>query len=670
MNSLKLRHALSFISLYLMLFISTLDASESVVTYGIDSDFPPFSYVANNTAQGYENDLVKLIFKKGGYKLELKYGFQWDEIYNRTANNQMDICGTLVKTPERADHVYFTDDAYTRYYGVFTNADKEKIDVNDLGKYRIGAVKGYYSEVIVRDRIKSSNNEVYDTYLQMIMALKENRIDAFIETTEVVKYYLSKNDLVGHVILQTDGLFPESVPFGISKSRPELLKFVNKRLKEIRASGEYEILYIKNFSTHSPYYYDEQKKNNLWIIIGLIMLALIFIVLLKFQVKKATEKIEERESEIKIKNEELESANEELNAAMEEMEASNEELIAAGESLRESEEKFRNLVRDMQVGVLLQGPKSEIMMSNPKALELLGMSEDQLSGKTSLDPDWNVIHEDGSSFPGPTHPVPEAIVSRRSVHNVVMGVFRPVSGDRVWLMVDAEPQLNDDGTVQQVVCTFINITDRKLAENEIQNLLGEKELLLHEVHHRIKNNMNTIKGLLSLQLSAEENQSAADSLRDAESRVQSMILLYDRLYCTENYRELPVKDYLQRLAEEIVGSFPNRGIVKVETDIDDFILNVQKLSPLGIIVNELFTNMMKYAFAGRDSGAITVSASMNNNRVKIAIQDNGVGIPESISINHSTGFGLNLVGMLIEQIGGSIKIERGEGTRFVLEFDV
>lgn len=130
--------------------------------------------------------------------------------------------------------------------------------------------------------------------------------------------------------------------------------------------------------------------------------------------------------------------------------------------------QFNSLLQDMPVGVLVQGPNAEVLLSNAKALELLGLSEDQLHGKTSFDPDWNVIHEDGSPFPGDTHPVPRAIATRQEVHKIVMGVHRPATGDRVWLLVDAVPQLNDDGTVRHVVCTFIDITDRKLAEEAVR----------------------------------------------------------------------------------------------------------------------------------------------------------------------------------------------------------
>ena len=140
----------------------------------------------------------------------------------------------------------------------------------------------------------------------------------------------------------------------------------------------------------------------------------------------------------------------------------------AEEQLRESEQRFKNLVWDMQVGVIVQGPQAEIMMSNPMALEMLGLDEDQLLGKTSFDPDWNVIHEDGSDFPSCMHPVPMAISSCLSVQNVVMGVYRPTSRDRVWLLVDAVPQLNSDGTINQVVCTFIDISERKKAEEKLK----------------------------------------------------------------------------------------------------------------------------------------------------------------------------------------------------------
>jgi PAS domain S-box-containing protein len=212
--------------------------------------------------------------------------------------------------------------------------------------------------------------------------------------------------------------------------------------------------------------------------------------------------------------------------------------------------------------------------------------------------------------------------------------------------------------------------ERRDAEEKIRNLLKEKELLLREVHHRIKNNMNTMYGLLSLQAEAMEVPAAAAALNDAVARIQSMMVLYDKLYRSDAFKELSVKDYLPALIGEVVRSFPQSNIIRIEKRIDDFVMDVKTLVPLGIIVNELLTNTMKYAFKGMDSGFISVSVSKKDNRASLVLADNGIGIPESVSFENSTGFGMQLVSMLTEQIGGRISIERGDGTKFILEFDL
>jgi len=208
------------------------------------------------------------------------------------------------------------------------------------------------------------------------------------------------------------------------------------------------------------------------------------------------------------------------------------------------------------------------------------------------------------------------------------------------------------------------------ASSEIKTLLAEKEIILKEVHHRIKNNMNTVKGLLFLHAEALTNSSAVAALHDAKSRVESMMVLYDKLYLSKNFQELSIKEYLPALVNQIIDNFPDRKKVMIENHIDDFSIKAGTLFTLGIMLNELLTNIMKYAFTGRDSGVITISALHDGNHVLISIADNGTGMPESISFENSTGFGMQLVGMLTQQIGGSIKIERVNGTKFLLEFDV
>lgn len=212
------------------------------------------------------------------------------------------------------------------------------------------------------------------------------------------------------------------------------------------------------------------------------------------------------------------------------------------------------------------------------------------------------------------------------------------------------------------------INEHVIVNTKVKSLLAEKELILKEVHHRIKNNMNTIYGLLVLQAETLKDTIAIKALEDSGNRIQSMMLLYDKLYRSANFTELSLAEYLVPLIDEVVSNFPNGTKIKIEKHIDDFLLEVTKLQPLGIIINELLTNIMKYAFVGRSDGVITVTSTLAGNRVTLIIADNGNGIPQSVSFDKSTGFGLILVNGLTQQLGGTIKIERGQETKIVLEF--
>jgi len=230
----------------------------------------------------------------------------------------------------------------------------------------------------------------------------------------------------------------------------------------------------------------------------------------------------------------------------------------------------------------------------------------------------------------------------------------------------------DEGDVLQVSLMMEavwRVTERMIADEKIKSLLAEKELILKEVHHRIKNNMGTIQSLLSLQAMSLQESSAVAALEDARNRVGSMMILYEKLYLSQTFEEVSVPDYLGSLVDEIVANFPEGHSVRIEKAIDGFLLPVGKIQPLGIMVNELVTNIMKYAFRGRSEGLITLSASLEDGRVSIMLRDDGNGIPVSVSFENSSGFGLMLVGILAKQLQGTIRIERNGGTAIFLEFD-
>jgi PAS domain S-box-containing protein len=232
------------------------------------------------------------------------------------------------------------------------------------------------------------------------------------------------------------------------------------------------------------------------------------------------------------------------------------------------------------------------------------------------------------------------------------------------------PIRNNDDEIIGLTCFVLNNTEQKKAETRIQSLLAEKELILKEVHHRIKNNMNTLSSLLSLQAGTIPEPEVIRALEDARSRIHSMSLLYDKLYRSTDYSELSIREYLSSLVDDILENFPNNQKCTIEKKLQDFELDAKHLQPLGIIINELITNIMKYAFKDRETGLITVVATKSDRHIAVSVQDNGVGIPESVSFDGSTGFGLQLVQALTQQLKGTIRIERTDGTRIIVEFDL
>ena len=181
--------------------------------------------------------------------------------------------------------------------------------------------------------------------------------------------------------------------------------------------------------------------------------------------------------------------------------------------------------------------------------------------------------------------------------------------------------------------------------------------------------MNTILALLTLQAEAQEDTAVSGVLNNAAGSVQCMMLLYDKLYRSENSGVISLMEFLPQLTGEIVRLFPGAESVKITTQIDDIILGAELVSTLGIVINELVTNAMKYAYPGRNDMTITLTASKSGGRVRIVFQDDGPGLPEEITFENSSGFGMQLVHMLVQQINGSIAVERNNGTRFIIEFE-
>lgn len=228
------------------------------------------------------------------------------------------------------------------------------------------------------------------------------------------------------------------------------------------------------------------------------------------------------------------------------------------------------------------------------------------------------------------------------------------------------------GVVRFVVFVGIGliVTYISIKQNNTENSLEEKETLLREVHHRIKNNMANVEGLLLMQADSIGNPEAKAALQESLTRVKSIRVLYDKLLLGKEYHDISIKSYVEGLLETISSVYFTGNEITIKKQITDFTIDSKKAVSLGIIINELLTNVFKYAVEGCEDCNVSISIKSIENSVTLIIKDNGIGIDEKINLNKSPGLGYTLVKMLVEQLGGTYSIVNENGTKSTVQFEI
>jgi two-component sensor histidine kinase len=215
-----------------------------------------------------------------------------------------------------------------------------------------------------------------------------------------------------------------------------------------------------------------------------------------------------------------------------------------------------------------------------------------------------------------------------------------------------------------------DISELKRAEENIKASLREKDVLLSEIHHRVKNNLQVISSILRLQANNINDSRTNEIFLDAQHRIITMGLVHEKLYRAENFSEIDVKEYIRDLVESVSSSYnPNPDKIKVVMDIDPVSINLDTMIPIGLILNELLTNSMKYAFPEKRKGTITIRLKKYSDaKFHFSIEDDGIGIPEHFDFENTQSLGLRLVQALSEQINGQLIIKNKIGSSFTIEF--
>jgi len=244
-----------------------------------------------------------------------------------------------------------------------------------------------------------------------------------------------------------------------------------------------------------------------------------------------------------------------------------------------------------------------------------------------------------------------------------------LKGDTRTVWIKAVPLEDSEGNYMGAIEAIRDITDLRNAEKKLKKSLKEKETLLKEIHHRVKNNLMIISSLLNLQSHYIKDKEALDVFRESQNRAKSMAMIHERLYQSTDLKNIDFGEYIRSLTTDLYHSMvSDPSQVELDLDLEDVRIDINTVVPLGLIVNELVTNSMKYAFPPGESGLIKVELCRANENIVLRVSDNGVGFPANVDYKNTNSLGLQLVNNLIIQIDGELKLDKSQGTTFTLRF--
>ena len=226
------------------------------------------------------------------------------------------------------------------------------------------------------------------------------------------------------------------------------------------------------------------------------------------------------------------------------------------------------------------------------------------------------------------------------------------------------------GTEKSLI-SFLDITDSKIAENKIKESLMEKEVLLKEIHHRVKNNLQIISSLLNLQTRCVEGKETINVLKESQNRVKTMAMVHEKLYQSEDLKDINFREYTENLVSDLFYSYGvKKGTIDLQVDVDNLNMDIDTAIPCGLIINEIVTNSLKYAFPGPNSKEMVKVQlkKQHHDKLELIISDNGRGMPDNLDIENVETLGLKMVTILVNQLKGTLELDRTNGTKFNITF--
>ncbi len=348
-----------------------------------------------------------------------------------------------------------------------------------------------------------------------------------------------------------------------------------------------------------------------------------------------------------------------------ELEMQNDELKQTYKELEKAKDRYVYLFDNAPTGYVIVNSAGIIKQANKTFADMIGQDLLNLKEKyfTTLIAEEHLAHfvsRFKAFFKQPDHKTIDLQLTLKK-------------NPPVWVSLEANRPVDQNHYFDEenLLLSVVDINQRKADEEQIERSLKEKTTLLQEIHHRVKNNMQVISSILSLQKLSTEDENARTVLRDSQMRVQAMAFIHESLYNADNLHEVNLQHHLGRLVSNIQSHYSNiDSPINIEIQIEQITIDVKQATPLGMIINELVSNCFKHAFHKDRSREVKIELiRKKGNVINLIVADNGIGVPHDFSLERSANLGLRLVKILVEeQLDGILTVTGNEGARFDIQF--
>ena len=335
----------------------------------------------------------------------------------------------------------------------------------------------------------------------------------------------------------------------------------------------------------------------------------------------------------------------------------------AQSALKRSEQRFRAVAESAVDAIVTTNSKGNIIFFNNSLSKIFGYTKEELSGKplTLLMPERfkkDYLNELQKFKKSGQH---------RLIGKTVTTTGLKKNKNEFPFEMSLSAWESDGKTYFTSIIR--DLTERQKADEQIKKSLEEKEVLIREVHHRVKNNMQIISSLLNLQTKYVDDKETINLLKESQNRVKSMAMIHEKLYQSHDLNHINIFDYINSLVKDLFYSYAiPKNQIKPVIEVDEINLNIETAVPCGLIISEIISNSLKYAFPEGREGEVHISLKHEDKKFYLTISDNGIGFPESIDFNNTDSLGLKLVNSLTEQIDGELELDKSQGTKFNITF--